>query len=120
LAILAAAQQRAGRPQREKLPCYFYIDECQNVIRRDEKISTILDECRSQRIAMIMAHQRSAQITRTPQPTRTAPRPECIPVAYEIRHEQCRTEIYADAFPFGIERSDCGKRSFLFFPGIDG
>jgi TraM recognition site of TraD and TraG len=45
------------------LPCYFYIDECQNVIRRDEKISTILDECRSQKIAMIMAHQRSAQIT---------------------------------------------------------
>ncbi len=60
--VLAAAQQRAGRPQSEKLPCYFYIDECQNVIRRDEKISTILDECRSQKIAMIMAHQRSAQI----------------------------------------------------------
>ena len=61
--VLAAAQQRAGRPHSEKLPCYFYIDECQNVIRRDEKISTILDECRSQKIAMIMAHQRSAQIT---------------------------------------------------------
>ena len=61
--VLAAAQQRAGRPQSDKLPCYFYIDECQNVIRRDEKISTILDECRSQKIAMIMAHQRSAQIT---------------------------------------------------------
>ena len=61
--VLAAAQQRAGRPQSEKLACYFYIDECQNVIRRDEKISTILDECRSQKIAMIMAHQRSAQIT---------------------------------------------------------
>lgn len=61
--VLAAAQQRAGRPASEKLPCYFYIDECQNVIRRDEKISTILDECRSQKIAMIMAHQRTAQIT---------------------------------------------------------
>jgi len=61
--VLAAAQQRAGRPQSQKLPCYFYIDECQNVIRRDEKISTILDECRSQKIAMIMAHQRTAQIT---------------------------------------------------------
>ena len=61
--VLAAAQQRAGRPPSEKLACYFYIDECQNVIRRDEKISTILDECRSQKIAMIMAHQRSAQIT---------------------------------------------------------
>lgn len=61
--VLAAAQQRAGKPQSEKVPCYFYIDECQNVIKRDEKISTILDECRSQKIAMIMAHQRTAQIT---------------------------------------------------------
>ena len=61
--VLAAAQQRAGRKQHEKLPCFFYIDECQSVIRRDEKISTILDECRSQKIAMIMAHQRTAQIT---------------------------------------------------------
>ncbi len=61
--VLAAAQQRAGRPYSRKLPCYFYIDECQNVVRRDEKISTILDECRSQKIAMIMAHQRTAQIT---------------------------------------------------------
>jgi hypothetical protein len=61
--VLAAAQQRAGRSEKDKLPCYFYIDECHNVIHRDEKISTILDECRSQKIAMIMAHQRSAQIT---------------------------------------------------------
>jgi hypothetical protein len=61
--VLAAAQQRAGRPHSQKKPCYFYIDECQTVIRRDEKISTILDECRSQKIAMIMAHQRTAQIT---------------------------------------------------------
>ncbi len=61
--VLAAAQQRAGRAHSQKLPCYFYIDECQNVIRKDEKISTILDECRSQKIAMIMAHQRTAQIT---------------------------------------------------------
>ncbi len=61
--VLAAAQQRADRADGQKKPCYFYIDECQTVIRRDEKISTILDECRSQKIAMIMAHQRTAQIT---------------------------------------------------------
>ncbi|MGH6776717.1 MAG: hypothetical protein ACRECL_01710 [Bradyrhizobium sp.] len=42
---------------------YCYIDECQNVIARDEKISTILDECRSQKIALILSHQRTAQIT---------------------------------------------------------
>jgi TraM recognition site of TraD and TraG len=61
--VLAAAEQRSGRAQSEKKSCFFYIDECQTIIRRDEKISTILDECRSQKIAMILAHQRTAQIT---------------------------------------------------------
>lgn len=62
--VLAAAQQRSTRRGREdKPPVYFYIDECQNVIARDEKIPTILDECRSQNIALIMAHQRIKQIS---------------------------------------------------------
>ena len=61
--VLAAAQQRSARKRAEKPPVYFYIDECQNVIARDEKMPTILDECRSQNIALIMAHQRTQQIT---------------------------------------------------------
>jgi hypothetical protein len=61
--ILAAAQQRSNRKERDKLPCFVYIDECHNVIKRDEKIPTILDECRSQKIALILAHQRTEQIT---------------------------------------------------------
>jgi hypothetical protein len=61
--VLAAAQQRSSRPEHEKTHVFFYIDECQNVIARDEKIPTILDECRSQKIALIMAHQRTKQIT---------------------------------------------------------
>jgi hypothetical protein len=62
--VLAAAQQRSTRRGPEdKPPVYFYIDECQNVITRDEKIPTILDECRSQNIALIMAHQRIKQIS---------------------------------------------------------
>jgi hypothetical protein len=60
--VLAAAQQRSVRKSGQKPPVYFYIDECQNVIARDEKIPTILDECRSQNIALIMAHQRTKQI----------------------------------------------------------
>jgi hypothetical protein len=60
--VLAAAQQRSLRGSGQKPPVYFYIDECQNVIARDEKIPTILDECRSQNIALIMAHQRTKQI----------------------------------------------------------
>jgi hypothetical protein len=60
--LLAAAQQRSARRSDQKPPVYFYIDECQNVIARDEKIPTILDECRSQNIALVLAHQRTKQI----------------------------------------------------------
>jgi hypothetical protein len=60
--ILAATERRSGRAAKEKLPCYVYIDECQTVIRRDAKIATILDECRSQKIGLILAHQRTEQI----------------------------------------------------------
>jgi hypothetical protein len=60
--ILATAQRRSSRHESAKKPVYFYLDECQNVIARDEKIPTILDECRSQRIALILAHQRTSQI----------------------------------------------------------
>jgi hypothetical protein len=61
--VLAAAQARSDRKASAKKPVFFYIDECHNVIARDEKISTILDECRSQKIALILAHQRTQQIT---------------------------------------------------------
>jgi hypothetical protein len=60
--VRAAAQRRSSRPQSEKLPCFFYIDECHDVIKRDENISTIIDQCRSQKIALILAHQRTQQI----------------------------------------------------------
>ena len=48
--------------QREKKPVYVYIDECQTVVRRDEMIASIIDECRSQKIALTLAHQRMEQI----------------------------------------------------------
>lgn len=60
--VLSAAQQRSSRRPEDKLPCYFYIDECQSVIKRDTKIATILDETRSQRIGLVLAHQRTEQI----------------------------------------------------------
>jgi hypothetical protein len=61
--ILRAAQQRAGKPPASKKPCYVYIDECQSVISKDPKLPTLLDECRSQKIALLLAHQRTAQLT---------------------------------------------------------
>jgi hypothetical protein len=61
--IARAAQQRAGKPSSAKKPCYVYIDECQSVIAKDTRIPVLLDECRSQKIALILAHQRTAQLT---------------------------------------------------------
>ncbi len=61
--IARAAQQRSGKPAASKKPCYVYIDECQSVIAKDTRIPVLLDECRSQNIALILAHQRTAQLT---------------------------------------------------------
>jgi hypothetical protein len=61
--IARAAQQRAGKPAPSKKPCFVYIDECQSVIAKDTRIPVLLDECRSQQIALILCHQRTAQLT---------------------------------------------------------
>jgi hypothetical protein len=60
--IARAAQQRAGRRPQDKKPCYVYIDECHAVISKDTRIPTLLDECRSQKIALILSHQRTKQL----------------------------------------------------------
>ena len=60
--VWAAATARSLRPASQKKPCYFYIDECQTVIRRDKKVAAIIDECRSQKIALHLSHQRMKQI----------------------------------------------------------
>jgi hypothetical protein len=60
--VWMAAVSRSRLLPQQKVPVYFYIDECHTVIKRDTKITTILDECRSQKIALILAHQRVAQI----------------------------------------------------------
>jgi hypothetical protein len=60
--IWAAATARSDRKQQDKKPCYFYIDEAHRVIRRDEKVAQIIDECRSQKLALIIAHQRCDQV----------------------------------------------------------
>lgn len=60
--IRAAADQRSNRRPEDKNPVRLYMDECHTVIARDEKLAGILDECRSQRIQVIAAHQRLPQI----------------------------------------------------------
>jgi hypothetical protein len=61
--ILAAAHQRGNRTSDQKLPSYVYIDECHDIIAEDQSIPEIIDQCRSQKIAVILAHQRSDQLS---------------------------------------------------------
>lgn len=60
--ILAAAQRRASRDAADKLPCYVYIDECHDVVANEKKVATILHQCRSQKIGLILAHQNIKQL----------------------------------------------------------
>jgi hypothetical protein len=56
--ILAAARSRTAYK-----PCTVIIDEAHKAIARDEKIISILDECRSARIALVLSHQGASQLT---------------------------------------------------------
>lgn len=60
--INQATAQRSNLPIGKRLPCYVYVDECQNYIRNDPKIQVILAESRQQNIGVILAHQYLAQI----------------------------------------------------------
>ena len=60
--IRAAADQRSGLPDNKKVPVFFYIDEAHTVIKRDEKLASLIAECRSQKVALILAHQWLEQI----------------------------------------------------------
>jgi len=56
-----AAQKRTLLPQSERLATFVYIDEAQDVIRRDEKLPILLDQARKFRVGMILAHQHLSQ-----------------------------------------------------------
>ena len=56
--IWSAGTARALIPDHLKKPTYVYIDEAHVVIKKDQKIAAIIDELRSQKIALILAHQK--------------------------------------------------------------
>ena len=56
---------------------------------------------------------------RTPLATREASTPAAIRVGYTLRSERRTDDVFADAFPFGLERRIDGALSYLFFPGIE-
>jgi Replication-relaxation len=55
----------------------------------------------------------------TPQATRESATPATVRVSYAMRGEPRSDDITADARPFGLERMIDGRRSYLFFPGIE-
>ena len=57
------ALARADIPEDRKIPCYFYIDECQDFIKQDLKIPEILEQARKQNIGLILGNQFTTQIT---------------------------------------------------------
>ncbi|WP_157785801.1 type IV secretory system conjugative DNA transfer family protein [Bradyrhizobium liaoningense] len=60
--ILLAAHKRQLLPKEQRLPCFVYIDECQDFIKRDPKIPAILDQARKLNVGLILAHQRLQQM----------------------------------------------------------
>ncbi len=55
----------------------------------------------------------------TPQATRQSSNPASIPVAFTIRGERISLNLTADLQPFGLERMIDGRRTYLFFPGVE-
>lgn len=60
---LFSAEKRQLLAKGDRLDTFFYIDEAHAILHRDEKISSILDECRKYRLGMIIAGQRIEQYT---------------------------------------------------------
>jgi hypothetical protein len=60
--ILLAAHKRQLLPKEQRLPCFVYIDECHDFIKRDLKIPVILDQARKLNVGLILAHQRLQQL----------------------------------------------------------
>src|SRR6516162_7340250 len=63
LALIAqAAQERATLPASKRLPCYVYIDECQDYLSTDSNFTLILEQARKQNVGVIVAHQYLSQL----------------------------------------------------------
>jgi hypothetical protein len=54
-----------------------------------------------------------------PDTTRSAPKPNAIPVSVPIDGTVLQTHVVADGMPFGIRRAVGGEAAFFFCPGIE-
>lgn len=58
--IAQAAQERAILPKEQRLPCFVYVDECQDYV--DQNVALILEQARKYRVGMVLAHQYMGQL----------------------------------------------------------
>ena len=57
--VLQAMEDRMALDRNARLPTYFYLDEATDYIEDDDNIPDLLEKARKQRIALIIAHQRT-------------------------------------------------------------
>jgi hypothetical protein len=70
-------------------------------------------ECRLITWGEISAHPRF------PEATRRAAAPHACPVTFSHRGRDQSLDLYADSFPFGIEREHAGRPAYIFCPGVE-
>lgn len=59
-----AATHRARLPQRDRLDCSIYVDECHNFLNLAHPIEDMLAEARAHRMSIVLAHQHLRQLPR--------------------------------------------------------
>jgi len=60
--ITEAGKRRASLPRGTPLPCFIYIDECDEFVKDDPNAATILEKLRQMNIGLIFGNQRVNQI----------------------------------------------------------
>jgi type IV secretory pathway VirB4 component len=60
--ILQATQERTDVPEHRLTPTFFYLDEAQDFIARDDKVAKIIYQARKQHLGMVIANHNETQI----------------------------------------------------------
>ncbi|HZS53835.1 MAG TPA: hypothetical protein VFA65_05495 [Bryobacteraceae bacterium] len=61
--VLRAAEERAIQQRQERMPTFFYIDECQDYVANDAKIRKIINHCRKMNVATVLANQKLSDLS---------------------------------------------------------
>lgn len=61
--VRSAIFERSTLSEHQRLPTYFYIDEAHEYLDNDKHIANLLDQARKMKLGLMLANQRTAQIT---------------------------------------------------------